>query len=297
MPNAGCRMLPFSALLLAALIGAFLLGHHFQTPSKNAAPAPHETVYERVMRTGVIRCGYAVWPPIIAKNPNTGELSGIFYDYVNALGEALQLKIDWSYEVSNMATYIQDMTDRKFDLECSGGWPDALRGRQLIYTHPIFYLPYFLYARSDDPRFDTSLEAINDPSIRFSMMDGDFSATIHDKLFPKSAIVSVPSNGPFANLFLEVMNQKADVTGMDAFSGEPALDAYPGQIKRLPFPPLKVVPNTLSIARGETDFLHMMNTASDSLLYDGTIDRILDKYTAHFNLNTLFRIKKPYESR
>jgi len=275
---------------------AFVLGlwaHSLLKPATQTATPHKETTYERVMRTGVIRCGYAVWPPIIDKDPNTGKLSGIYYDYLEALGRALHLKIDWSMEF-NLATYIQDINDGKVDLECAGGWPDALRGKKLIYSHPIFYIPFYMYARADDTRFDQSLDAINDSNIRFATMDGDFSATLHDERFPKSQMVSVPSNGPFANLFLEIMHNKADVTGLDAFSGEPYLDKNPGKVRRIPSAPLRVIPNNLSMAWGETDFQSMINTATDALINDGEIDRILDKYST--KNGTSFRVTKPYET-
>lgn len=283
-------------LTVAALVAVFALGFCTRALSDKSTPqataAHKETVYERVMRTGVIRCGYVESAPIVVKDPNTGALSGIYYDYLNELGRVLHLKIDWSYEF-NMATYIEDINAGKVDLECAGGWPDALRGKQLFYTHPIFYLPFYMYARADDHRFDNNLNAINDPSIRFATMDGDFSANVHDERFPKSQMIAVPSNGPFANLFLEILHNKADVTGMDAFSVEPYLEKNAGKVRRIPSAPLRVIPNSMSIAWGETDFLHMINTATDALIYDGTIDRILDKYS--FKKDALFRITKPYE--
>ncbi len=278
------------SLALVFLLGFWI--HSVIAKGGDEKASAQETTYERVMRTGVIRCGYGVWPPIIIKDPNTGALSGIYHDYVEALGRAMNLKIEWTKEV-DLATYIQDLNEHKFDLECSGGWPDPLRGKQLYYTHPIFYLPFYLYAREGDTRFDNNLKAIDDPSVRFAIMDGDFSALVHDELFSKSQRVSVPSNGPFANLFLQLVHNKADVTGMDAFSGEPFFVSNPGQIRRIPSPPLRIIPNNLSMARGETDFLNMINVATDALINNGAIDRILDKYS--FKEGTLFRVSKPYE--
>lgn len=283
-------------IYLALFLVAFAAGYGYHTykdlsQGQGPHPAKAETTYQHVLRTGEIRCGYAVWPPVLIKDPNTAALSGIFYDYVEALGRAMHLKIVWAKEL-DMATYIEDLNEHKIDLECSGGWPDALRGKQLYYTHPIFYLPFYMYARANDTRFDKDLMVINNEAVRFATMDGDFSAIIHDERFPKSQVVSVPSNGPFANLYIELADSKADVTGMDAFSGEPYMIQHPGIIKRIPSPPLRVIPNNMSLARGETDFQNALNTATDALLNDGVIDRILDKYTT--DQQTLFRVNKPY---
>ncbi len=281
------RLGGFALFFLLGLLVASFFGNTASTPKPQ-----QESVYDHVIRTGVIRCGYAVWPPVIVRDPNTGELSGIFHDYVEALGRALHVKIEWAKEI-DMGTYIQDLNDRKFDLECAGGWPDALRGKQLYYTRPIFYLPYYLYARADDSRFDRSLEAINAPDVRFATMDGDFSSIVHDEMFPQANVVSLPSTVSFSELLMAVSYNKADVTSMDAFSGEPFLQANPGKLHRIPLPPLRIIPNNLSVPRGETDFLNMLNTATDALINDGVIDRILDKYS--LQQGSLFRIGKPYE--
>ena len=30
-----------------------------------------ESAYDRVLRTGVLKCGYSVWPPYYTQDPNT----------------------------------------------------------------------------------------------------------------------------------------------------------------------------------------------------------------------------------
>jgi ABC-type amino acid transport substrate-binding protein len=61
--------------------------------------ADKETSYDRVMRTGVIRCGYVEWPPYLLKDPNTQEFSGLIYDYMMAIGKDLGFKVEWSESV------------------------------------------------------------------------------------------------------------------------------------------------------------------------------------------------------
>jgi ABC-type amino acid transport substrate-binding protein len=58
-----------------------------------------ESAFDRILRTQTIRCGYVVYPPSIIKDPNTGRLSGIFYDITEKMGERLNLKIEWTEEV------------------------------------------------------------------------------------------------------------------------------------------------------------------------------------------------------
>ncbi len=60
--------------------------------------ADESSVYDRVMKSGKIICGYGIYDPSLIKNPNTGEFSGIFYEVTNELGRRLGLEIEWAEE-------------------------------------------------------------------------------------------------------------------------------------------------------------------------------------------------------
>ncbi|NCC21332.1 MAG: transporter substrate-binding domain-containing protein [Alphaproteobacteria bacterium] len=256
-----------------------------------AADNEKEAVYERVMRTGEIRCGYALWAPALMMDPNTGELSGIFYDYVEALGDLLDLKIVWSGEV-NMQTYIQDLNNGKYDLECSGGWPNAYRGKFADYTTPIFFTPTYLYAKAGDMRFDDNVDSANDPSVRFSTMPGDSSEQIREIRFPNSMDVSVDPNSPLVYILDQIRYGKADVTLMDALSSEPYIEQHPDSLRRVVSGPLRITANNMTVPAGEYRFRDMLDIATRQLLYDGVIDRILEKHD--IPEDHALRVQPPY---
>lgn len=63
------------------------------------SPAAHaESVYERVIKSGTLKCGYIPYPPAMIVDPNTGEKSGIFYEFMNEVGKRLSLKVEWVQE-------------------------------------------------------------------------------------------------------------------------------------------------------------------------------------------------------
>lgn len=55
-----------------------------------SVPAFAETAYERVTRTGEIRCGYGVYSPWISRNLDTNEIEGVIKDHGNS-GETSRL--------------------------------------------------------------------------------------------------------------------------------------------------------------------------------------------------------------
>jgi polar amino acid transport system substrate-binding protein len=261
-----------AAVFIALGIQNFLL-------TKDASnSAQKETAYDRVMRTGVLRCGYAFWPPVFVKDPRSGQYSGVYYDYMELLGKRLKLKIDWAQELS-MSTYLEDMKAGKYDVECSGGWPNAQRGKLAEYTTPIFYTPVYLYARKDDKRFDNDYESINKPEVRFVTMIGENSEVYRAEFFPKTTEVSINGTAPIADIVAQLYYNKGDIVFNDEMSSVEFEKTNPGKIRRIQGPAVKVIPDNLSVAKGETKLLSMLNIATEELMNDGSMDRILKKYS------------------
>ncbi|MCB1556441.1 MAG: hypothetical protein KDJ15_03915, partial [Alphaproteobacteria bacterium] len=63
-------------LRLMACFTAVLLTVFFLGKTAHAM----DSGYDRVMRTGTIRCGYIAFPPYLMQDLNTGEFSGLAYD-------------------------------------------------------------------------------------------------------------------------------------------------------------------------------------------------------------------------
>jgi ABC-type amino acid transport substrate-binding protein len=81
------------AVLVTLIIEIFILPHNTSTQHSR------ETAYDRVMRTGVLRCAYGLWDPCVMRDPNTGKFSGIIYDFMQDLGKSINVKCDYVTEV------------------------------------------------------------------------------------------------------------------------------------------------------------------------------------------------------
>src|SRR6202012_5680823 len=97
-----------------------------------------ESAYQRVMRTQTIRCGYVLWTPFLVKDPNSGKLSGVFYDYTEALAKALHLKIEWDEEMG-WADFPSALNEGRVDVMCGGSRPNSSRAREIDFVKPILY--------------------------------------------------------------------------------------------------------------------------------------------------------------
>ncbi len=266
----------FAVVVLVALL-AGMLGAYVLPTSQHSASVAAESTYDRVTRTQTIRCGYAVWPPLLIKDANSGQLSGMEYDYLQALGEALHLKIDWAEEVG-WGDFPAALNAGRIDAFCAGAWPNSSRARQIDFTTPILYQPLYAYARADDHRFDNNLAAINSSSVTAVTMDGEMSSLITAADFPQAKTVQLPQLSSPPELLLNVAAGKGDVTFTDSYTAAGYAANNPGKIRRVTSPPLRAFGVPLAIARGQYEFARMVNIATGELLTSGKIEKIIVKY-------------------
>ena len=260
---------------------------------ESTAAAKQESVYDRVMRTGTIRCGYGVWPLWFEKDPNTGAMSGIFHDYVEELGSSLNLKIEWVEEVA-WSAYAEALNSNRIDLMCVGIWQNSSRAKASDFTIPIFYNAVHAYTKTNDTRFDNNLSAINEPNIRISTIDGEMASIIAKTDFPLAKTLSLPMNADSSQMFLNVVTGKADVT----FIGPDSIFEFNSNNKEglrqvLTDKPLRLFGTTLALAQSQDRFRRMVDSATIELIQSGRIDAILNKYEKY--PGSFYRVAKPYQ--
>ena len=250
----------------------------YVVPKNGEADVVKESTYDRVIRTGEIRCAYAPYAPALIKDPNTGELSGIFYDVMEEVGHRLNLKINWVEEVG-YGVIPEGFVTNRYDAFCTTVWPTAGRSREGSFTVPIYYSPVDVFVRSDDHRFDNDLSKLDDPSINFSGRDGDISAAYAEAAFPKAKIVSIPQLSDTAQTLDDVTHKKADATINEPSLLYLYLEKNPGTLRNITVEyPLRVSPNTIMMKPNDYQFKVMLDTTLQELLNSGYVDKVLQKY-------------------
>lgn len=253
-------MKPLATILTASIVGALAA---FVTVKNTGAPSQavaEESVYARVLRTGTIRCGYFVWPPYIAKDPNTGKISGVNHDYMEAIARFLNLKVDWVAEVG-AGEVSTALNANKFDVMCTTMWPGGAT-RLLTHTDPILFTNVYAYVRANDTRFDGNLSQLNQPNVIAVTMDGDVSADIARTDFPQAKTFALSQMDDASMQIESVRSKKADVTFLDKSFAEDYMKKAPNVIKPVAnVPPLKVFGEHYALKLGEHDFKNILDTA------------------------------------
>lgn len=262
-------------ILIAFIAGA--LGAYVFVPN-SASVAQKESAYDRVMRTGTVRCGYVPINPVVIKDPNTGKLSGMDVEIVEAMGKLLNLKVEWTQEMT-FATTAEDLKNNKYDLVCVGGYYIPSYRRYTEVTDPIKYVKLMAYVRADDHRFDKDLKFINDPAVTIGAVDATVPMLIAPEDYPKAKISSLPAGTPYSDNLLMVETKKADVTFVEESVGRDYLKNHPGSLRPLESAgPVRVYPAGFYLKGDEQQWLNALNMTITYMRANGQLQAILNKY-------------------
>ncbi len=278
------------AAFLAGLAGAWVLG---MQAGKSVSASP-ESTYDRVMRTQTMRCGYVLWTPFMLKDPNTAKLSGIFYDYVESLGQLLHLKIEWTEETT-WGDFPAALKSGRFDAMCGGSFSNPARARVIDFVQPILYQPLYVFVRAGDTRFDNNIDNLNDPAVTIITVEGTTPSIIAAHDFPNAKNFHLSEATSLSENFVNLVAGKGDVVILYAGAGT-EYDAYnPGKIRRvLTKAPLRFFGNSIAIPGGEDKFRRMLDLTTGELFASGQIEKIITKYDK--NNGDVLRVALPYQN-
>lgn len=263
--------------VLLAIIAAYATVK-VTNPQISRAPLTKESVYERVLRTGTIRCGYFVYEPALIIDANNKEKSGIFYDLTEEMARRLGLKVEWTEEVG-YGEITQGFETNRYDLFCNVVWPTPERSRAASFSIPLYYSVVGVFVREDDHRFDGNLGKLNDPSIVLAVKDGDITASVAASVFPNAKFVSVPQMALTEQQLMEVGMGKADAT----FNEPALLDKYNKTAEKklrniAESTPLKYFPSTYIMPKSDMALKQMIDTTLGDMISDGFVARTIKKY-------------------
>ncbi len=250
-----------------------------------------ESVYERVMKSGKIRCAYVVTGEYLDKDLSSGEVKGAIPDIVNAMARNLELSVEWVAEVGH-ADFAQGLETGRYDMFCGILAISPSRSRVAAFTDPLFYVPYYAYVRNDEARF-SSISDMNNEKIRAGVIDGEIFQKMTRKHLPQSQEISHVNMTPNSQLFVDLETNKIDV-----FLHDPVLYAKyeksnPDKVKFAFEKPLELYPIGLAIDPNEQRLKNMLDVSIMALHNLGTIDSILDKYD--YGPKTIYRTATPYK--
>lgn len=239
-------------------IAGFLLFVLLAVCAAPAFAAETESAYDRVLRTKTIRCGYLPYEPYISKDPVTGKLSGVTYDYLNAVAKRDSLRVDWVGEV-NIDQLVPALDAGKFDAFCMPCTPDQNWARVAEFTGYLGAVPYFVYVPENSTLTEETLSAA-----KFTVVDGFALTDITKRAFPEAPTYSLPQTASTAEMYDQLRYGKADAHVNEHISAMNYMRNNPGVIRRFSDKPLIAMRMFLVSKKGDEEMRDFLGAAFDA---------------------------------
>lgn len=282
------EQIAIAIILVVLSVGFWVWTAHRTKPTQSTS----QSSLPLILQKGEIRCSYLLYSPYFRKDPNTGQLSGIFHDLMEEIGKRSNLKIIWVEEVG-YENIFPGLDAGRYDVFAGGLWPNTTRARAGSFTVPVFYSTITGWARADETRF-VDLKGIDEPDVRIATIDGAMEDIIAKNDYPNATRVSLPQLSPFTQNLLNIKTKKADITFAEPSIVHEFLVQNPGSLKEIaPEQPLRTFGNTLVIRRGDTQLKEFLDISLSELLNSGVVDRILRQYEA--TPGSFPRVAVPYQ--
>jgi len=277
-------------VILLSLVTAFTTEKYVASHNDNVGVAK-ESVYDRVMRTGTLRCGYFIEPPFTFSDPNTGKKSGIAVDLAEKIATELNLKLEWSMETS-FASLTEDLILGRYDAVCASLFTLPRSGR-IDYTVPYTYVPVYAFTQTGRTEFDNKLDQLDWSQIAVAGLDGEGATTIARKKIPQAKFVMLSQNDQIANMLTSVVDKKADIAFVMPTVFKEFDATNPNKLQRIASDqPFYVFNVAFGLKPNEPAFKNTLDYMMRNLSANGYLQSLFQKYDPD---KLLFRPTSPYQ--
>lgn len=198
----------FSNLMTSALraTAALALVAGLSTTSASAQTA--EGYWQGVQKSGSLRCGAAVAPPYVMRDPASGEYSGFFADLCREFAEALKVKpefVDTTWD-----NIVAGLQAGKWDVSLALNRTPA-RAMAVQFSIPAMEYQISLAYNKDNPKVPagaTSVADIDKADVTLAVMSGTSQDKAISAVVKNATILRLPGNDETR---LAVVSRRADI--------------------------------------------------------------------------------------
>ncbi|EKS6729912.1 transporter substrate-binding domain-containing protein [Enterobacter ludwigii] len=177
------------------------------SPMSSAQAA--DNFWQHIQQAGVLRCGAAVAPPYVMRDPKTGQYSGYFADLCRDFGENV-LKVKVKIVDATWETQVAGLQSDKWDLALAlNQTPERALAVSFSVPAQDFQLSFLI--NKDNPKFAGAGNKISDydkEGVTFAVMSGTSQDKGATAVVRKGKILRLPGNDETR---LALMSRRADV--------------------------------------------------------------------------------------
>lgn len=248
-------------------------------PGDKVATNLHESAYQRIMRTKVIRASFEDYLPAFVKDKVTGEYSGIFYEVLKRIADEHNLIIQFTEE-TGYGVIIEGLDRGRFDIFASTVWPTLDRINAADFSLPLYYSDVYLWIREDQANI-TYDQTQDDEFFRLAVKERDVSFSIACEYFPDNRRVYVPQLADPLVLLDFVAAGKADGTFAEPFLVEQFNKYSTIRLVKVEDNPIIRYGNTFMMRAGESEFKKLLDNSINEYLKNGFVTTLIEKYAGN----------------
>lgn len=197
-----CKLMT-SALRATAML-ALMTGLSVTQASAQTA----EGYWQRVQQKGTLRCGAAVAPPYVMRDPATGAYSGFFADLCRELADTLQVKpefVDTTWD-----NIVAGLQAGKWDVSLALNRTPA-RAMAVQFSIPAMEYQISLAYNKNNPKIPAGAKSVADldqDGVTLAVMSGTAQDKAISASVQKATIMRLPTNDETR---LAVVSKRADI--------------------------------------------------------------------------------------
>jgi polar amino acid transport system substrate-binding protein len=246
-----------------------------------------DIVASKKMRLGII-----LVDQMVMRDPNSGELSGVWIDGIRRLFSTLNLEPE--FIETKWATFAGGLQADQFDVFISG-FMTPQRALALEYTRPVLFLGHSASTlKENTDRFKT-LEDLNSPDVTIATVLGGSGHQFAKQFLPNATIKPLDT-GDLTASGMEVLSGRATIAMDNAFSVGRFVKMHEDRMVDLfKDNPFNVLPVAWAINPGNPRLLSFLNTMLDYMETNGIWQAVAADYedTGQYLLDRSYKPLKP----
>ena len=228
-----------------------------------------ESVYDRVLRTKVIRASYEDYPPTFMVDMKTRKYSGIFFDILSKIAKEYGFTLQFTEE-TGYGVIVEGLQEGRFDVFAATVWPTPERVALADFSQPVYCSDVYAWQVAGNESVLSSV-AVKENDISHSIALADYS---------DFRLVYVPQLADPLELLGFVARGKADMTFAEPYlvdifnaqSDAKLVRAFEGKL-------IRRYANAFIIKKGEKQWKELLDSVIIECLRNGFISDLIKQYT------------------
>ncbi|MCI0557415.1 MAG: transporter substrate-binding domain-containing protein [Nitrososphaera sp.] len=218
------------------------------------------------------------------KDPESGQLSGIYPDMVAEIARALNVKIDW--HETTLANFVAGLQSDQFDFSVGATFITVPRALAVSFTQPVAYVGNSGVVKTGGKFRPSTIRDLNTPRVRIAVLQGQALEEYCRRNVPKAELVVI-SGGDLTAPLVAVSSGQADIGLMNSVTVAQYAADHPevtavftgGQ-------QIEILPLAWATRPRDNDLLSFLNSSITYLKSTGRLEGYQKKYSVQLLYDT-----------